>query len=65
VLLYYSINGGIGKVQVVGATFQREMYRIPLPTGSNLREPINNELLRLRQNGTYDQMYQKWFGREP
>jgi polar amino acid transport system substrate-binding protein len=64
VLLYYSANEGNGKVQVVGSIFQRETYGIALPTGSSLREPINNELLRLRQNGTYDQIYEKWFGRE-
>jgi polar amino acid transport system substrate-binding protein len=64
VLLYYSITRGKGKVQVVGSIFQRETYGIALPTGSPLRESINNELLRLRQNGTYDQIYLKWFGRE-
>jgi polar amino acid transport system substrate-binding protein len=62
VLLYYAINQGKGKVQVVGPIFNRETYGIALPTNSALREPINNELLRLRQNGTYDQLYQKWFG---
>jgi len=64
VLLYYAINEGKGKVQVVGPIFQRETYGIAMPTGSALREPINNELLRLRQDGTYDQIYQKWFGPE-
>lgn len=62
VLLYYANNQGKGKVQVVGAIFQRETYGIALPTGSTLREPINNELLRLKQNGTYDNLYSKWFG---
>ena len=62
VLLYYAINEGKGKVQVVGSIFQRETYGIALPTGSTLREPINNELLRLKQNGTYDSLYTKWFG---
>ena len=64
VLLYYAVNEGKGKVQVVGPIFNRETYGIALPTGSDFRESINNELLRLRQNGTYDQIYQKWFGRE-
>jgi ABC-type amino acid transport substrate-binding protein len=64
VLLYYANNEGKGKVQVIGSIFKRETYGIALPTGSSLREPINNELLRLRQNGTYDQIYQKWFGQE-
>jgi ABC-type amino acid transport substrate-binding protein len=64
VLLYYAVNEGKGRVQVVGPIFQRETYGIALPTGSALREPINNELLRLKQNGTYDQIYAKWFGED-
>jgi polar amino acid transport system substrate-binding protein len=62
VLLYYANNKGKGKVQVVGSIFQRETFGIALPTGSALREPINNELLRLKQNGTYESLYTKWFG---
>jgi ABC-type amino acid transport substrate-binding protein len=64
VLRYYAAHQGNGKVQVVGSVFKRETYGIALPTGSDLREPINNELLQLKQNGVYDQIYQKWFGSE-
>ena len=62
VLLYRSLTTGKGKEQVVGPIFQEEGYAIALPTGSPLREPINGILLRLRQNGAYDELYQRWFG---
>lgn len=28
------------------------------------REPINQAILSLKENGTYDQIHQKWFGEE-
>ena len=62
VLLYYAANQGKGKVQVVGPIFNEETYGIALPTGSAYRKPINEALLRLKQDGTYDQLYTKWFG---
>jgi polar amino acid transport system substrate-binding protein len=61
VLLYYSVTGGKGKTQVVGPIFKEETYGIALPTGSPLRKPINEALLTLRQDGTYDTIYSKWF----
>jgi ABC-type amino acid transport substrate-binding protein len=65
VLQYYAHTDGKGLVQVVGPIFREETYGIALPTGSSLRKPINESLLRMMQNGTYDSMYQKWFGGNP
>ncbi len=62
VLLYYASTAGKGKVETVGATFQEETYGIALPIGSPLRKQINEALLTLKQDGTYDTLYQKWFG---
>lgn len=62
VLLYRSLTAGKGREQVVGPLFQEEGYGIALPIGSPLREPINEILLRMRQDGTYDALYQRWFG---
>lgn len=62
VLLYHALNQGRGTLQVVGPIFQDESYGIALPTGSPLREPINEALLTLRQDGTYDAIYERWFG---
>lgn len=61
VLAYYA-NRSNGRAKVVGPVFQRENYGVALPTGSVLAEQINQSLLELRENGTYDALYRKWFG---
>lgn len=61
VLLYYSATQGRGKVQVVGPIFNKENYGIVFPPGSELRKPVNSALLKLRENGTFDTLYNKWF----
>ena len=61
VLLYYSVTRGKGSTQVVGPIFKEETYGIALPTGSPLRKTINEALLTLHQDGTYDDIYSKWF----
>jgi polar amino acid transport system substrate-binding protein len=62
VLLYYASHEGKGKVQVVGPIFRKENYGIVFPDKSPLRKRVNEALLKLRENGTYDQLYKKWFG---
>jgi polar amino acid transport system substrate-binding protein len=61
VLLYYAAHDGQGKVEVVGETVRDENYGILLPTDSPNRKPINEVLLRLKENGTYQSLYDKWF----
>jgi polar amino acid transport system substrate-binding protein len=62
VIQYYALHQGKGLGQVVGPLFQEETYGIALPSGSTLREDINESLLRLKQDGVYDTIYTKWFG---
>jgi polar amino acid transport system substrate-binding protein len=62
VLLYYAANGGKGRVQIAGSIFNEDTYGIALPTGSPHRKPINEKLLKLREDGTYEELYTKWFG---
>jgi polar amino acid transport system substrate-binding protein len=62
VLQYYATNHGNGKVKVVGPVFKTVFYGIAVPTGSPMRKQINEGLLSLVEDGTYDQIYQKWFG---
>jgi len=64
VLLYYASHEGKGKVQVVGPIFRKESYGIVFPSDSAYRKPVNEALLLLKENGTYDQLYKKWFGGE-
>jgi len=61
VLLYYAAHDGKGKVQLIGNIFRKESYGIALPPNSPYRQPINSALLRLQENGTYQQIYDKWF----
>ena len=62
VLQYYAAHEGDGKVKVVGLVFQEHDYGIALPPDSPYREQINLALLRLRESGVYQQIYEKWFG---
>ncbi|MEE3719543.1 transporter substrate-binding domain-containing protein [Tumidithrix elongata RA019] len=63
VLLYYASHEGKGKVQVVGGVFENENYGIVFPPNSPLRRQVNNTLLTLLENGTYKDLYKKWFVR--
>jgi polar amino acid transport system substrate-binding protein len=70
VLLYYAANGGAGKVRVVGPVFKKENYGIAFPRGSdaprkiNWRKRINESLLRMREDGAYDALHDRWFGQK-
>ena len=48
-------------MQIVGPIFQPEKYGIALAEGSALRKPINEALLELYDDGTYEKIYAKWF----
>jgi hypothetical protein len=61
VLLYYAAHGGKGRVQVVGGAFHKEDYGIVFPPDSPLRKQVNGALLGMREDGTYDQIYDRWF----
>jgi len=60
-LLYLASHDGKGKVGVVGPVFHHEAYGILYPPGSEIRRPIDAALLKLRENGAYSALYQKWF----
>ncbi len=61
VLLYYAATVGRNKVRIVGPMLRKENYGILFPRGSVLRKPVNEALLKLRENGTYETLYAKWF----
>lgn len=62
VLAYYVNNQGSGDAMLVGSPFRRESYGFALPSNSPLVEPVNRSLLKLRENGTYDRIYRRYFG---
>ncbi len=61
-ILAYYVNTSEGEAALAGSVFLRENYGIVLPSGSDLAEPLNLSLLRLRENGAYEKIYRKWFG---
>ena len=63
-LLYYAANEGKGRVTISGPLFHTENYGIVFSKNSPLLKQVNDALLALRQDGTYQQLYDKWFTRE-
>ncbi|UQY46091.1 glutamine ABC transporter substrate-binding protein GlnH [Erwinia sp. PK3-005] len=65
-ILYFIHTAGRGQFKAVGDSIEAQQYGIALPKGSDdLREKINGALKTLRDNGTYNTIYKKWFGTEP
>lgn len=61
VLQYYAATAGQGRVSLTGPVFKPEKYGIALPQGSDLREPINEILLAMYQDGTIEAIYGEYF----
>ncbi len=61
VLLYFASHEGRGQVVPAGQVFRHENYGILLSRGSPLRKPVNEALLKLRENGVYEEIHGKWF----
>lgn len=61
ILLYYAANEGRNRVHVVGAPFHREDYGIVFKTDNPLQKRVNSALLALREDGTYQHIYDRWF----
>jgi len=62
VLQHYASKKGKGKVQVVGLIFREKSYGIALQVHSDYRDKINIALLKLREEGVYQELCNKWFG---
>jgi polar amino acid transport system substrate-binding protein len=65
VLSYFATHDGRDIAAMAGPVFLRENYGIAFPTGSPLVEDVNQALLALREDGTYDTIYRSWFGEKP
>lgn len=63
VLQYYiATHGAGGDAELVGPTFKPLDYGIAFRIGSDLRRQVDDALLSIREDGTFDQVAQKWFG---
>ncbi|MFG6115312.1 glutamine ABC transporter substrate-binding protein [Halobacillus sp. MO56] len=58
---YYVANDS-ANLKTVGDILQGEQYGIAFPKDSELVEDVNKALETLIENGTYDDIYEKWFG---
>lgn len=65
-ILYFIQTAGNGKFKAVGEPLKAQQYGIAMPKGSDeLRLKINEALKTIKANGTYNEIYKKWFGSEP
>lgn len=62
VLRYYVNGEGAGVADLAGSVFQSEDYGLAFEQGSPLRKDVDEALLAMRQDGTYDQLKDKYFG---
>lgn len=62
VLAYRLDTDYAARLELVGPLFSPDPYGIALTEGSELREPINEVLLRLARDGTLDALHSKWLG---
>jgi polar amino acid transport system substrate-binding protein len=63
VLLYYAAHQGNGVVKLVGPEFNVAPIAFCVQPDDPLRRKVNVAFLALRENGTYQRLYDKWFGR--
>ena len=58
-------TGNIPGVKVVGELLTEEFYGIAMPKDSANLEALNTALAEMIEDGTYDTIYEKWFGASP
>jgi arginine/lysine/histidine/glutamine transport system substrate-binding/permease protein len=63
--LYAIKNGKLKAIRVVADLLTEEYYGIATPKDSPYLDAINKGIETLLSNGTYKQIYQKWFNAEP
>lgn len=65
VTLYAIKTGNLQGIKIVGQLLTEEFYGIPLPLNSPNLQRVDAGLTTILQNGTYAQIYQKWFNAQP
>jgi len=62
---YYSETEAGGALITVGEKLTGEDYGIGFPKGSEIRDLIDDALTTIKEDGRYDDIYEKWFGERP
>lgn len=58
---YYAAHDGRNKVQVVGNILKPEDYGIVVQRGNPLGKQIDLALLRFKESGAYQELYNSYF----
>jgi polar amino acid transport system substrate-binding protein len=59
---WFSRGEGQGRTALVGGVFDPEYYAVATDEGSELTERIDRALLETREDGTWQQIHDEWFG---
>jgi glutamine transport system substrate-binding protein len=62
---YFARTRGGGRVQTARPLYEGQQYGIALVEGSPWLEPVNEALAAMRADGTYADIYERWFGDPP
>ncbi len=62
---YFAETQGEGQVQTVGPLYEGQQYGIALVDGSEWVDDVNDALAEMKEDGTYDEIYEEWFGAAP
>jgi polar amino acid transport system substrate-binding protein len=61
-LSYFAAHEGKGRVKLVGPEFNLNDVGFVFPLNNALRKRADGALLAMREDGTYQRIYDKWFG---
>ena len=62
---YFARTKGEGEVKTVGPLYEGQQYGIALVEGSDWVDEVNTALAAIKEDGTYEEIYEKWFGPMP
>ena len=62
---YFARTKGEGKVKTIGKMYEGQQYGIALKNGSEWVDEVNEAIASMKEDGTYKNIYEKWFGPLP
>lgn len=62
---YFAKTKGADKAKVVGPLYEAQPYGLAFVQGSEWVDDANAALKSMKEDGTYAEIYQKWFGKLP
>lgn len=62
---YFARTKGEGQVKTVGPLYEGQQYGIALVEGSEWVDEVNTALASMKEDGTYEKIYENWFGPMP